>query len=49
MDEVNEWREKYFPLDRLRGYIMNRGLWSEDKEKELIAMNDATIKKAMRR
>ena len=49
MREVEVWRNNYFPLDRLRGYLVLRGLWNEEKEQALVSHNDQIIRKAMQR
>ena len=49
MSEVANWRESYFPLDRLRGYLETRGLWDQEKEQELVARNEQAIRAAMKR
>ena len=49
MDEVKNWLERYFPRDRLRGYLQSRGLWDEEKEAALISATNLTIKNAIKR
>lgn len=49
MSEVERWRESYFPLDRLRGYLVNHGLWDQEKEQALVSSIDGRIKAAMKR
>lgn len=49
MAEVNVWKENYFPLSRLQGYLEARGLWDENKEQELVSEIDEDIRTAMKR
>jgi 2-oxoisovalerate dehydrogenase E1 component alpha subunit len=48
MAEVKTWREGYFPLDRLRGYLEARGLWDQEREQGLASRTESTIKAAVR-
>lgn len=41
-DEPAEW-EKKDPIKRLRGYLKTRGLWSEERENEIIKQHDDEI------
>ena len=34
VDEVRYWDQKDHPITRYANYLLNRGLWSEEKEKE---------------
>jgi 2-oxoisovalerate dehydrogenase E1 component alpha subunit len=49
MSEVKDWRERYFPRDRLRGYLEGQELWDQEKEDELVSGTDETIRSAMKR
>ena len=49
MADVERWKQSYFPLDRLRGYLQSRGLWSQQQEEALVQRNEDTIKAAMKR
>ena len=46
-DEDSEW-EKKDPLVRFRKYLENKGLWSEDKENEVIETAKSEIKAAIK-
>ena len=49
MAEVQAWRDDYFPRDRLRGYLENRGLWDESREQALVSELDTAIRMAMKK
>ncbi|CAI8024374.1 2-oxoisovalerate dehydrogenase subunit alpha, mitochondrial [Geodia barretti] len=49
MSEVKDWRERYFPRDRLRGYLQSQGLWDQEKEDELVSVTNETIRSAIKR
>lgn len=49
MAEVNVWKENYFPLNRLQGYLEARGVWDKNKEQELVSEIDKDIRTAMKR
>ena len=34
VDEVAYWHQKYHPITRLARYLMDKGIWSEEKENE---------------
>ena len=46
--ELSEWMEKD-PLIRLRNYLTEKGLWSEERENEVIDNLKAEVKEAMAR
>lgn len=33
VDEVSHWAQEDHPINRLRGYMLNKGWWSEEEEK----------------
>lgn len=35
MEQVEEWKTRYHPVTRLRGYLEQRGFWDEGREEEL--------------
>lgn len=46
-EEIAEWAQKD-PIDRLRIYLMNKGIWSEEKEKRLLEELTQEIEKTVR-
>ena len=44
MDQVGYWSEHLHPTSRLKLYMMNRGLWDERKEEDLLKRLDKEIK-----
>ena len=44
MDQVGYWSQNLHPTSRLKLYMMNRGLWDEGKEKDLVKRLDKEIK-----
>ncbi len=45
--EVDEWMKKE-PIRRMRGYLIKKGIWNDDKEKELLEEIDAEIRSAVK-
>lgn len=46
--DVEEWRRRDNPITRLRKYMEARGVWDEDREKELRAMTRKEVLEAYR-
>ena len=44
MEDVELWKTSLYPAIRFKSYLMNRGLWDEDKEEELGKKTDTDIK-----
>lgn len=45
IDEVNYWSEKDDPINKLRKYMINKGYWSEDMDKDFIAQAKKDVMK----
>ena len=44
MDDVEHWKSVLYPAIRFKSYLVNLGLWDEEKEEQLGKKMDAEIK-----
>ena len=44
MDDVEHWKSVLYPAIRFKSYLVNLGLWDEEKEEQLGKKTDAEIK-----
>ena len=44
MDDIDLWKTSLYPAIRFKSYLVNCGLWDEDKEEELSKKTDTDIK-----
>ena len=43
MEEVTTWRENYHPISKMKKYLIQRGLWDEERDSNLAETADANI------